>query len=169
MKITQQFIVFLWLVPILGFIVLPLFWSIFGMLFRVVERTRLRDVQGFVELNNRGAGGSVEFEQRSRPRILIDGGRACIDQESKCCKAYVSDVSGHGICLRDIPQKKYLDTGYFRVVVRTRQRDYNLMVRPVWKKLTENGYLVGAEIKRIPAEWRDLVERLTSSLAPAPA
>ena len=165
----QTIIVSLWFVPILGFIVLPLLWSLYRVLYRVVDYSRLSDIRGFVALNNLDSQGAEVAEKRERSRIILEKGQACIDEESDCCRAKVSNISKHGLCLRNIPRKMYLESSPFRVVFRTRQKDYTLMARPRWKRMTEKGYMIGAEIDRIPAEWNNLVKDLRHSLMPVPA
>lgn len=165
----QTIIVFMWFVPILGFIVLPLLWSLYRVLYRVVDYSRLSDIRGFVALNNLDSEVAGIKEKRERSRILLEEGQACIDEKSDCCRAKVSNISKHGLCLRNIPRKMYLESNLFRVVFRTRQKDYTVMARPIWKKMTEKGYMIGAEIDRIPAEWNNLVKGLRQSLTPVPA
>jgi len=165
----QNIIVYLWFVPVMGFIVLPLFWSLFGMLYRAVERSRLLDIRGYVVLNNQDATGVGVADNRSRPRIHVEEGRACIDEECDCCRASVSNISQHGICLEDVPEKMNLESSPLRVVFRTRQKDYTFMAKPIWKKMAQKGYVIGAEIERIPAGWKDLVGGLRQSFTTEPA
>jgi len=168
MNDIQEIIVLLWLVPVLGFIVLPLLWSIFGMLYRLVERSKLSDITGFVTLNNWDAATQGKAEKRSRPRINLKEGSACIDGECDCCKALVSNISKQGICLRNIPKKMYLESKAFKVVLRTRQKDYTVMARPVWKRMAGMGCMIGAKIDRVPDEWKSLVTSLCQSSAAEP-
>ena len=165
----QNIIVYLWFVPVIGFIVLPLFWSLFGMLYRAVERSRLLDIRGYVVLNNQNATGAGAADNRSRPRIHVEEGRACIDEECDCCRASVSNISQHGICLKNVPEKMNLESSPLRVVFRTRQKDYTFMAKPIWKKMAQKGYVIGAEIERIPAGWKDLVGGLRQSFTTEPA
>ena len=165
----QNIIVYLWFVPVMGFIVLPMFWSLFGMLYRAVERSRLLDIRGYVVLNNQDAMGARVANNRSRSRINVEEGRACIDEECDCCRASVSNISQHGICLENIPGKMNLESSPLRVVFRTRQKDYTFMAKPIWKKMAQKGYVVGAEIERIPDGWKDLVRGLRQSFVAQPA
>lgn len=165
----QNIIVYLWFVPVVGFIVLPLFWSLLGMLYRAVERSRLVDIRGYVVLKNQAVRGERVANNRSRSRIYVEEGRACIDEERDCCRASVSNISQHGICLKDIPEKMSLESSPLRVVFRTRQKDYIFTAKPVWKKMSQKGYVVGAEIERIPNGWKDLVGGLRQSFAVEPA
>ena len=63
----------------------------------------------------------------------------------------------------------YLESNAFKVVFKTRQKDYTVMARPVWKKMVGMGYMIGAEIDRVPAEWTSLVTGLGQSFAAEPA
>lgn len=165
----QNIIVYLWFAPMVGFVVLPLFWSLVGMLYRVAERSRLMDTTGYVVLNNQGATGTDAADNRNRPRIYVEEVRACIDEKCDCCRASVSNISKHGICLKDVPEKMNLKSSLLRVVFRTRQKDYTFMAKPVWKKMAKKGYVIGAQIERIPAGWQDLVRGLRQSLTAEPA
>ncbi len=165
---VQDIIVYLWMLPVLGFIVLPLLWALFGTLYRVAEHTRLGDIRGFIVLNNLGEEGTGEVEHRTRPRVRLEGGKACIDEDCDCCKAYVSNISNSGICLRNIPSSMYLETSPVRVVLKTRQKDYTVLARPRWKRLAGKGFVIGAEIERIPDGWKELVNGFSQPLAAKP-
>jgi len=169
MNNTQNIIVFLWLLPLFGFIILPLLWSIAGMLYRAIERSRLGEISGYVSLNNRDDADTEEDENRGRPRIHLEGGTACIDEERGCCKAAVADISKRGICLKHVPEKMSLESDPIRLVVRTRQKDYTMTATPVWKKLTRKGYVIGAEINQISETWKNFVKGLSRSLDSRPA
>ena len=165
----QEIIVATWLVPVLGFIVLPFVWTVCATLYRVVERSMIPDMRGFVALNDRDAVSGGKAENRGRLRIHIQEGRALVDEECDCCKAVVSNISNHGICLRNIPRKMYLESNLFRVIFRTREKDYSLTAKPVWKKLTGQGYMLGAFIDPVPEAWNDFVKGLSKSFSTKPA
>jgi hypothetical protein len=162
MTSIQIIIVSLWLVPVAGFIVLPLLWSLYGVFYRAVERSRLSDISGFVALNNRDAE-TGKPEKRERSRIRLEKGVACIAAASDCCRAKVSDISRHGLCLSNIPGNMRLESSPWRVVFRTRQKDYTLTVRPIWKKMAGKEYVIGAELDQISTEWQDLIKGLRQS------
>lgn len=168
MTSIQTIIVSFWLAPVAGFIVLPLLWSLYGALYRAVERSRLSDISGFVALNNREAETGAA-ERRERSRIRLDQGVACIDASRDCCRAKVSNISRHGLCLSNIPGNMPLESSPLRVVFRTRQKDYTLTVRPIWKKMIGKEYVIGTELEQISTEWHDLIKGLRQSLTAVPA
>jgi len=45
-------IVYLWMLPVLCMVVLPVLWSLTCMLYKTVDRARLADVRGFVEVDS---------------------------------------------------------------------------------------------------------------------
>ena len=108
-------------------------------------------------------------EKRSRLRIHLKEGCAYIDDECDCCKVLVSNISKRGVCLLNVPKKMYLESNTFKVVFRTRQKDYTVMARPVWKRMAGMGYMIGAEIDRVPTEWKNLVTGLGHSFVAEPA
>lgn len=166
MNTMQTIIVYSWFLPAAGLIVLPLLWSICGMLYRALERSRLSDTKGFIMLNNKDAVDPENSEKRSRPRIRLEEGKACIDAECDCCKALVSNISNQGIGLQNIPRRMYLESDPLRIIFRTRNKDYSLIARTKWKKMVGNGYVIGAEVIRNPADWKVLVQGLSESLQP---
>jgi hypothetical protein len=170
MNNLQHIIIFLWFVPALVFIVIPLLLILSEMFYRSLERTRLGDMRGFVVLNNRDEADTDKPEERNRERIrLVGGGQAYIDEESLYCKTSVSDISKDGICLKNIQADTQLDTRPLRVVFRTKQRDYPLTVNPIWKKVTNKGHVIGARLEKIPNGWKDMVTGLTRSFPDVPA
>lgn len=152
MNSYENIIAYLWLLPVTVLIVIPLFWSLFTWLYRVIQRTRLVEVEGCI-LENAG-----NLEKRNNQRIRLDEGHAHIDGKSDCCKIDVSDVSTNGICLKHIPEGMDLRSNSFMVMFRTPEQDYTFDAKPIWKKQTERGYVVGAEIIKAPYGWDNMLE-----------
>ena len=44
------------------------------------------------------------------------------------------------------------------VLFRTPEQDYTFNAKPIWKKLTERGYVIGAEINKTPYGWNNLLK-----------
>lgn len=162
-------IVYLWFAPVLGFIVLPLLWSVLSSIYRLMERTRLSDIRGFLALNNRDQLRTGIAENRGCLRIGLKNGTACIARKDKCWKTPVSNISKQGICLHDVPQKVYQSSSPLRVLFRTRKKNYLVTAMPVWKKVTDRGYDIGVRIDQIPNGWKGLVGGLKESLMVKPA
>ncbi|GAB4340192.1 MAG: hypothetical protein Kow0089_13690 [Desulfobulbaceae bacterium] len=166
MTTLQQIVILLWLAPAVGFIVIPLLWEACGVLCRLVERSRLGEFKGAVAISDIARRERGEAEHRSRPRILVqEGGQARVAEECRSCKAGVVNISGNGICLENLSNKVYREPGPLRVVLRTRDDEFSIRVRPVWQKLTENGCTIGAEIENPPAGWWNLVTGLDERAA----
>jgi hypothetical protein len=163
MLYQPDFIVYLWIVPVFLLVVLPLFWAIFCSLYRGYERSRLAEIEGFVEIDQRAAQGEEGAEQRQNQRVKFDCGKAFVDEDETCCKAFVANISERGVCLKNIPRKMYMKSNSFRVVLRTQKKDYSLTAIPKWKKMIGNGYMVGAELIQVPEGWRELNGTFTSS------
>lgn len=163
MTTLQDFIVLMWLVPVAGLIFIPLLWSLFRLFYTRVEQSRLADIRGYVTADAPGP------EKRRLGRIRLEGGRAYVDEVNGCYEAAVEDISKDGICLKDINGKVNPESDHLRVLFRTRRRDYILLARPTWKKLTDKGYAVGAAIQEAPSEWNTLVEGTIRRVNTAPA
>lgn len=146
----DNIIVYLWLIPVIGLIVIPLLWSLFTWLYKSVERTRLAEVEGCI-LENTG-----NLEKRNGHRIRLGEGHVYIDDESDCCKADVSNISMDGICLKNVPEAMKLKSNPLMVLFRTPEQDYSFNAKPIWKKLTDKGYMIGAEIHQTPSGWENL-------------
>ena len=169
MNTYSVIIVFLWLVPVLGLIVFPLLWSLFGRLYRAIERIRLAKINGCILENAGETAGTKKSENRNHPRIRLDGGHAYIDEESDCCKANILNISKDGICLEHVPEtmnvKSNPNPNPLWILLRTGDKDYTFTAKPIWKKLTGNGYILGAEIDRTPSGWKNLLEGFNRSCA----
>ena len=153
-----DFMVYLWMLPVLLMIIVPALWSMFGMLYKGIERSRFSDVKGFVEIRTPVPDEDGYIERRHQARIQIKGPKAVVGRQKKCCQTYISNVSSKGICLSNIPQKMFKEVNdKFRVIFRSRERDYTMLVQPMWKKSGGNGYMVGAEILTLPVGWAAFV------------
>jgi hypothetical protein len=153
--------IYLWMLPVLGMVVLPALWTMTCMLYQAVERSRLVDVRGFIEVNHQGAGDQAGRERRKSPRVRIEGAKANVAREINCCRISVSNISHHGICFTNIPRKMYLEEDKLKVVFRTREQDYTMFVQPKWMEKEENCAMLGAEIVTIPAGWESFVNGLS--------
>jgi len=163
MTTLQYIVTFLWLVPVIGLIVVPLLWSLFRSLYTGVTHSRLADIRGYVTAEAPG------IEKRHLDRIHLEGGRAYVDEEDGCYEASVADISKDGICLKDISGNVNPESDQLKVLFRTRRKDYILKARPTWKKLTDRGYAIGAGIQGTTSEWDKLVEDAIRSVNAAPA
>ena len=152
MNTYDNIIVYLWLVPVIGLIIIPLLWSLFTRLYKFVEHTRLAEVEGCI-LENTG-----DLEKRNSHRIRLDEGHVYIDEESDCCKADVSNISMTGICLKNVPETMDLKYNPLTVLFRAPEQDYTFNAKPIWKKLTDKGYMIGAEILQAPSGWENLLK-----------
>lgn len=167
MNTYDNIIVFLWLVPVLGLIVIPLLWFLFGRIYRAVERSRLAKINGCILENAGNTAGTEKSENRNHPRIRLEEGHAYIDEESDCCKANVSNISKDGICLEHVPGTMNVKSNPnpLWVLLRTETQDYTFTAKPIWTKLTWKGYVIGAEIDRTPSGWENLLKGFNRSCA----
>lgn len=163
-----ELMVYLWILPVIGMVILPALWTITCMLYRSLERSRLSDVSGFLDLNTYTPDDSSQQERRKQNRVLIDGPKASVAGQVKCCQTIVVNISPRGLCLREVPQKINKEAGdKLKVVFRTRERDYRMYVRPKWKKLEERGNVIGTEIVNIPRGWEKFVNEFYQGAAEA--
>ena len=156
-----NFMVYLWMLPVLLMIVVPALWSIFIMLYKVIERSRFSDVRGFID-STPSPNQDGNKERRHKSRIQIEGPKAVVARQVKCCQTDISNISSKGICLTNIPQKIFKEAnGKFRVIFRSCERDYTMIVQPMWEKSGDSGYMVGAEILTIPVGWAAFVNKFS--------
>jgi len=164
---NDNIIVYLWVVPVIGLIVIPLLWSLFSRLYRTIERNRVAEVDGCILETAGKAAGAGNVEKRSSHRILLDEGHAYIDEESDCCKAHVSNISMDGICLKHVPEAMNVESNPVMVLFRTPVQDYTFNAKPIWKKLTKKGYVIGAEIDQAPSGWENLLKGFNQPCPPS--
>ncbi len=156
-----ELIIYLWMLPVLAMVVLPALWTMTCMLYRAIERSRLVDVRGFIDLNASQSDGLEEEDIRLHPRIRIEGPKANVARQVKCCQTHVANITCQGICLTNIPQKICNEADdKLKVVFRTRERDYKMFVQPKWMKEEGKCSMIGAEIISVSAGWKYFVEGL---------
>jgi hypothetical protein len=109
------------------------------------------------------------IDKRHQTRVQIEAPKAVVACQIKCCTTHVSNISSKGICLSNLPQKMIKEgSNKFRVIFRSREREYAMFVQPRWSKLGDNGFKIGAEILTIPAGWEGFVNEFCQpSLAKA--
>lgn len=153
--------IYLWLIPVIGLIVIPVLWSLFSSLYRALERKRMVRVDGCIL-----EGAEMEMEEkRNSSRILLNEGHAYIDEPDDCCRAQVTNISRYGICLNHIPKAVDVKTDPMMVLFRTPEHDFTFHARPMWKKLTGTGYVVGAAIDQAPTGWENMLAKFDQPCA----
>ena len=155
-----ELIVYLWMLPVLFMIVLPVLWTMTRMVYQAVDRSWLADVRGFVEIGEYGVVDQSSQEKRKSPRIRIDGPKVAVARQVNCCRAHAANISHHGILFADMPQKMFMELEKLKVVFRTRERDYSMFVQTRWIKKGENGNILGAEILNAPPGWENFVNNV---------
>ena len=158
MLYQPDLMIYVWMLPVLGFIVVPVLCAITCMLYRAVERSRLAEVSGFVDFGSKNFDEVESIENRKQLRVGIKGPKANVARQLNCCQSYVANISSKGICLNNLPQKMFKEANdKFKVIFRSREREYAMFVQPKWSKFGSNGYSVGAEILTVPAGWENFV------------
>lgn len=165
METFDNVMIYIWLIPVIGLIVIPLLWSLFVKLYKTIERSRLAKVEGCILENSVADAGTENFEKRCNNRIRLNEGHAYIDELSDCCKADVSNISQNGICLNRVPEAMDLKPTSLMVLFRTPEEDYTFRAKPIWKKLTGNGYVMGAKIDQTPVGWENLLQEFDQTCA----
>lgn len=154
-----ELFVYLLALPVFGLIVLPLVWDTTRLLYRLVEQSRLMDVQGFMDMGTIRSAGSAESDRRSLPRVRIKASEAIVARQMKCCRTNLENISSQGICVANVSTRVYESSDRdFRIVLRTRGRNFTMDVRPCWKKRAGNRYILGGEIVRAPTGWNNFVD-----------
>lgn len=160
-----ELMIYLWLLPVLGMVVLPVLGALSSRLYQAAERSRLSDVRGFVDLNLQGPPDSGQQERRKHARTLIEAPKAHVARQVKCCRTIVTNISNQGICFSTIPCKMCEETDdMLKVVFRTPGRDYKMSVQPRWREKSKKGYRIGGEIIRNPVGWENFVNDLSKPL-----
>lgn len=156
------------LLPVFGFIIIPSLWAMFAVAYRQVERSRLADVRGFLEIQPDSMSLDGGIERREEPRITIEGPKAVVGCRAKCCRTHVANISTKGIRLNGIPKKMFQkENDQFELVFRTREHDYSMLVQPKWKDSGEKCYMIGAEIVDRPEGWEEFVSGFAQPVAAA--
>lgn len=155
-----ELIVYLWMLPVLFMVVFPALWATTRKLYRWVERSRLAEVRGSLEVGQFSGDDLPGRERRRSPRILIDAPEANVARRINCCRTPVANISHRGIFFTSIPQKMLTELDKLKVVFRTRECDYTMIVQPRWIKRGEKANMLGAEIVDIPLGWENFVNGL---------
>ena len=153
MLYQPDLIVYLWTLPVIGFVLMPLAWALAGMFYRQYERSKLADIRGYIEVNKQEG----QPERRKEPRVTLEGGKASVAQNCKCCSAQVANISKAGICLKNRQHKMDMEHDRIKMVFKTKDKYYTMDVRPKWIQLVPDGYVMGGEIVNRTRGWRGFV------------
>lgn len=108
-------------------------------------------------LNNQD-GGVTNRCRREFKRVDIDGLRADISDGLASYSGLVTNISAHGLCLQDVPDKLSSSRSLLSVVVRGQVKNYRIVARPRWVVIQENkGKSLGVEIASSPTSWNEFV------------
>lgn len=163
-------IIYAWILPVLGLIILPALWSITCRLYQYLERSRLSEISGFLDLSSSSIQEKLAQERREHSRVHIHGPQAKAAQNEKCCQTIVANVSLQGVCLQNIPKKVLVQPeGKLKVQVRTRDQNFSMFVQPKWSRLEGSGYIIGAEIIKLPSGWKQFVHEICQPVVAEPA
>ncbi len=139
-----ELIVYLWLMPVLSLIVLPFLFKAGCTLYRLTPWGRT-----FFKEYSTGDNLVASQERRRYPRAEIGGAVVRVAGTDECCAANVSNISKLGICLRNLPQALLAEAEKLNVIVNTQAGNFTMLVKPIWQRSHDSGYLVGAEVDRV--------------------
>ncbi len=134
-------ITYLWLVPVLLFLFIPLAITMVGFS-RLLARRFLSTKR------------ILGKEKRRHPRFdSCEDTYAEITVGDTTCTGLVCNISKLGISLKDLPDKFSDEIDRLTVVIRDYGIDHNLLVKPKWVTVTETGNHIGAEIDTASPGW----------------
>lgn len=96
--------------------------------------------------------------RREFQRVDIKGLRADISDGLASYSGRVTNISSHGLCLRDLPEKLSDSRALLSVVVQGDIENYRMVARPRWTSVQKNkDKTLGVEIASAPTGWQKFV------------
>lgn len=96
--------------------------------------------------------------RREFPRVDIKNLRADISDGLASYSGRVTNISSHGLCLRDLPEKLPDSRSLLSVVVQGQIESYRIVARPRWTSVQKNkDKTLGVEIASSPTGWQKFV------------
>lgn len=142
---NPDLIIYLWLIPIFLFLILPLILA-FGKFLLNLTRRLAQDSK------------TKTKEKRLYPRISsLDNTVAEIFMGDTTCTGLICNISKFGIKLKDIPEKFSDKFDKLTIVFRKYGVDHNLTIEPKWVSKTDSGQQMGAKIAAVPSGWGDFI------------
>ena len=151
METLSGHIVYLWLIPAVLFVGLPLISLLIWM-----------GVQGIREF----ARPPTPAEKKEQPshnkrkseRFAVRNMRAEISNGLGSCNGLVDNISKMGLCIKNVPESLSVSNALLSVVVTDRKETYRVVARPRWEHWSSSGVkTIGAEIASHPQNWQDFV------------
>lgn len=158
MMYDAEFMIYLWLLPVVLFVVIPLLMLPLGLMrnfFSTAKKTAASSETAELEEQERG----YEKERREFPRIEARGVVAHISDGKNCCQGEVRDISQPGICL--VSPSNILDKGAENLgVLVTGEGDrIQLLLKPKWKHHKGEQHHIGGEVADNLENWREFAVR----------
>ena len=100
------------------------------------------------------------MDKRRYPRIVVRNMNVDVADGIGSCSGTVSDVSRHGLCVRDLAVNVGRRAGSYTVVVSHGNRFFKFRARPRWERADRVYKRMGLEIAEAPARWTDYVRSL---------
>ncbi len=145
MSHPTNLIVYLWLIPIVTFIFLPLALTTIALVKNVGQYFLV-------------AKEMTDEEKRKHPRFSSNNETfAKVTIGDKTCTGLVCNISKTGVSLKHLPEMISHEIDKLSVVIHHYGIDYTMLFKTKWTEITESGRRLGAEIDSTSSDWSQLL------------
>lgn len=155
--LQPEVLVFVLLIPLIVYFILP------GLILMAGRITASGGLQAAMGKTIAGRKYSSAVEQREWPRQRFEGVIAHVSDGEHCSRVAVKNISEHGICFTCPREDLTPDRDRLAVLLTGSGANYQLQVRPQWKKGQGMEQSIGALIVDSLGGWSDFARRASGS------
>ena len=153
-----EYIMYLWLIPVILSILLPLTVVPFILVAeRMMAARKKLENKIYVPL---GTTSTATVDNREHPRMPMEGISAFISDGTNCCPGTVDEISSEGIRLANPANIINKESDRLGVLINHNGRCYALQVKPQWQENTGQEENIGAKIIGGFWNWKEFNEAL---------
>jgi hypothetical protein len=159
MLISTEYFVFLWLMPVTLFIIMPLAVGLFWLTASVVRQlASSRELHSTDYLQSKG-DSSFRSQRRAEER-QVPGEEITVHvyDGANSSRGKITNVSLHGICVQGVSSLLSSTYADVTVVIDEAAGKLRLQGKTCWTRMSDKGPLtLGLVLAAPPEEWRELV------------
>ncbi len=161
--------IYLWLLPLILFLLVPLSMTMGGRIGKLSNRV-IAIFTGQSSHTEIPSTRDREKDKRRHPRIKIASTTISVTDGCIFSTAVVENISEFGICLKDLPEPLYKNADILTIFSNDDKTIPTLRIKPKWERTVERrGKTIGAAIVEISDEWSSFFENSGKLATPVTA
>ncbi len=153
-----ELMVYVWLIPVFLFFILPGMIMVPHMVFQLAARCVTYFMRSAtVSAQSRDVQNENSLEKRRSPRCCVSGVVADVTDGINSCTGLVCNISKIGIGLMDLPEKIMQKADKLSIIIKGHDGHYPMYLNPQWVDNKGSSLRIGGLIENVPTDWEIFV------------